>query len=348
MTIDRLSPHEDEIFKESDLTAKNFEAPEKMDGDSLGMYLSEISQFELMTAEDERRLGWIIQQDLPDPSNQEEYSLALERQKAAKKEFTERNLRLVVYVAKMYPSDTIDMFDRIQQGNLGLGRAVEKYDPNKGFKFSTYAVWWIRQSIDRYVNEQGHNGFRVPSSAGEMLKNLYKAKEVVSAEDNTNSPSVVRLAQETGIDQALVSRLLTLSTTTSVDEAIPVSGSSFDQMNMQIEAVDGAGLSESTEDQAVKLVYEEELRNFIQSIILGSDEEKKELINEIVLASLGLIDGVPDTKKEIAKILNLTPPQLRKLELKGLDLIKNDLNFKRQYTDQIIKHRKGSDENNSR
>ncbi|MFP5487212.1 MAG: sigma-70 family RNA polymerase sigma factor, partial [Acidimicrobiia bacterium] len=132
--------------------------------DTVRLYLREIGQVDLLTTEDERRLAQLIEEGhlaaeqidagVDDPTQQRLLLRAVQRGERAKSELTQANLRLVVSIAKRYSGRGMQLLDLIQEGNLGLMRAVDKFDHTKGFKFSTYATWWIRQAITRAIADQ--------------------------------------------------------------------------------------------------------------------------------------------------------------------------------------------------
>ena len=151
--------------------------------DTIGIYLEAVSDHGLLNAEDEVRLARTIEQgieaedelaatDALTPERRVELARQIRNAKHAKQQFIRCNLRLVISIAKRYTGRGLDLLDLIQDGNLGLIRAVEKYDWRKGFKFSTYATWWIRQAITRGIANTGRT-IRLPVHAGDTLARLH-------------------------------------------------------------------------------------------------------------------------------------------------------------------------------
>ena len=154
--------------------------------DRVRMYLREIGQVDLLTTEDERRLAQLIEEGhvgrradrragvQPTPTDERMLMRAVQRGERAKSELTQANLRLVVSIAKRYSGRGMQLLDLIQEGNLGLMRAVDKFDHTKGFKFSTYATWWIRQAITRSIADQART-IRIPVHMVEHMNRVTRA-----------------------------------------------------------------------------------------------------------------------------------------------------------------------------
>ncbi|HSJ83026.1 MAG TPA: sigma-70 family RNA polymerase sigma factor, partial [Acidimicrobiia bacterium] len=157
----------------------------RLNSDALSQYLAGIGEHELLTAEDEVRLAQAMEAGaeardrlvtgVDDPGERTRLERAVKAGERARQKFVEANLRLVVSNARLYAGSKVDMLDLIQEGNLGLIRAVEKFDWRKGFKFSTYATWWIRQAITRGIANTGRT-IRLPVHAGDTLARLQKAR----------------------------------------------------------------------------------------------------------------------------------------------------------------------------
>ncbi len=186
--------------------------------DAVRMYLREIGQVDLLTTEDERRLAQLIEEgkiaaqriddDGDSLSSVEERMLlrAVSRGERAKSELTQANLRLVVSIAKRYSGRGMQLLDLIQEGNLGLMRAVDKFDHTKGFKFSTYATWWIRQAITRSIADQART-IRIPVHMVEHMNRVTRAKRQMHQELE-REPTVEELAERVQLEPDRVRELL--------------------------------------------------------------------------------------------------------------------------------------------
>ncbi len=177
--------------------------------DTVRLYLREIGQVDLLTTEDERRLAQLIetghraaeQIDAGAPAGSERELLrAVQRGERAKSELTQANLRLVVSIAKRYSGRGMQLLDLIQEGNLGLMRAVDKFDHTKGFKFSTYATWWIRQAITRSIADQART-IRIPVHMVEHMNRLTRMRRQLHQELE-REPTVDELARGEAADGA--------------------------------------------------------------------------------------------------------------------------------------------------
>jgi RNA polymerase sigma factor (sigma-70 family) len=191
---------------------------ETVDADPLRLYLDEIGKFDLLSREDEQRLGRTIDAGrvaartladdagaLPPDRRRELCALVAAGEQAATA-FVEANLRLVVSIAKRYRSSGVALLDLVQEGNLGLIHALEKFDFGRGFKFSTYATWWIRQAITRAIANTGRT-IRLPVHAGETVTRVQRAQGHLEAELG-RSPRVEELAAECGLDCGRVTEAL--------------------------------------------------------------------------------------------------------------------------------------------
>ena len=176
---------------------------ERHDEDLVRVYLDEIGRHELLTKDDEARLAQEIdagrvarakleQAGRTKRSERRALEAAVERGEQARREFIQSNLRLVVSIAKKYQASGLPLLDLVQEGNLGLMHAVEKFDWRKGFKFSTYATWWIRQAIQRGIANTGRT-IRLPAHAGDNLLRLHRVRAQLEAELE-REPTVAELA----------------------------------------------------------------------------------------------------------------------------------------------------------
>ena len=181
------------------------------------LYLNEIGQHTLLTSDDERRLGKLIKDGLVaverltgdepiDPSEKRTLRRAAQEGQAAKTQMVQANLRLVVSIARRYDGKDLQLADLVQEGNIGLMRAVDKYDYEKGFKFSTYATWWIRQAMTRAMADQGRN-IRIPTHMMELVNRVQRTERELTSELERD-PSPEEVAHRCGLEVEKVLELM--------------------------------------------------------------------------------------------------------------------------------------------
>ena len=262
--------------------------------DSVQMYLREIGRVPLLKSE-------------------EEIELAKQNEKgneAAKQRLTSANLRLVVSIAKRYVgrSPNLTLLDLIQEGNIGLFKAVEKYDWRRGYKFSTYATWWIRQAITRALADQSRT-IRIPVHMVETISKYTQVKRRL-LQDLGREPLPEEVAMEMGIEVEKVRQIMKISQETVSLEA-PVGGDEEDST-----------LGEFIEDEktilphhsAARRLLKEQLDNIL--VDLAPREQK------ILKMRFGLEDGVTHTLEEVGKEFGVTRERIRQIEAKALDKIR--------------------------
>ncbi|WP_433444381.1 RNA polymerase sigma factor [Nonomuraea sp. CA-141351] len=291
-------------------------------GDSVHTYLKSIGRRTLLTAAQEVELARRIEAGLyaeykletqPDlsPSYREDLLLVVEDGKQAKDHMLEANLRLVVSVAKKYTDRGMSLLDVVQEGNLGLIRAVEKFDYTKGFKFSTYAMWWIRQAIQRGFADSART-IRLPVHVLEMLSKLSRIERDMHQRLG-REPTPEELAVELDKTPDQIEELLRTSRQPiSLNATIGEDGETT--IGDLIEDVDSPEASEIVDRQLLG----DQLRGVLDNL---SPRESK-----IMALRFGLVDGKPHTLDEIGKHLGLTRERIRQLEKESLSKLRHPSN----------------------
>jgi RNA polymerase primary sigma factor len=260
--------------------------------DSVRMYLSEIGRVELLTADEEIKLAKRIAKGDP----------------VAKQKLAEANLRLVVSIAKKYIGRGLSFLDLIQEGNIGLFRAVEKFDPTRGFKFSTYATWWIRQAITRAIADQART-IRIPVHMVETINKLTHTQRQLLQELG-REPTVDELAAEMNIDIKKVRHILKISQDIISLEA-PVGAEEDSKLGDFIEDDEAISPSDATNRKIIK----ENIHAMLQYL---SPREQK-----IIRMRFGLDDGIGHTLEEVGREFGVTRERIRQIEAKILQKLRD-------------------------
>ncbi len=259
--------------------------------DSIRLYLCEIGKVPLLTAKEEVDLARRIKKS----------------DQTAKKQLAEANLRLVVSIAKKYIGRGLSFLDLIQEGNIGLFRAVEKFDPDRGFKFSTYATWWIRQAITRAIADQART-IRIPVHMVETINKLTHAQRRL-VQELGREPLVEELAAEMDMEEKKVRHILKISQDIVSLEA-PVGTEEDSKLGDFIEDDEAQSPLEATNRQLVK----ENIHEMLQYL---SPRERK-----IIEMRFGLNDGVGHTLEEVGHEFGVTRERIRQIEAKVLQKMK--------------------------
>jgi len=259
--------------------------------DSIRLYLCEIGRVALLTAKEEVDLARRIAKG----------------DQSAKSKLAEANLRLVVSIAKKYIGRGLSFLDLIQEGNIGLFRAVEKFDPNRGFKFSTYATWWIRQAITRAIADQART-IRIPVHMVETINKLTHAQRRL-VQELGREPLLEELAAEMDMDMKKVRHIMKISQDIVSLEA-PVGTEEDSKLGDFIEDDEALSPSESTNRQLLK----ENIHEMLQYL---SPRERK-----IIEMRFGLKDGVGHTLEEVGQEFHVTRERIRQIEAKVLQKLK--------------------------
>ena len=255
--------------------------------DPVRMYFKEIGKVPLLSAEEERELAIRIEQG----------------DEEAKKKLCESNLRLVVSIARRYLNRGLSFLDLIQEGNLGLIKAVEKFDYTKGYKFSTYATWWIRQAITRSIADQART-IRIPVHMVETINKLIRISRQLLQEYG-REPTSEEIAKEMGISVDKVREIKKISQD-PVSLETPIGEEEDSHLGDFIPDED----IPSPVDAAAYSMLQKQLREVLDTL---SEREKK-----VLILRFGLDDGRPRTLEEVGKEFNVTRERIRQIEAKAL------------------------------
>ena len=259
--------------------------------DSLRLYLHAIGRVQLLTAEQEVELAKRIERGDVD----------------AKRQMVEANLRLVVSIAKGYVGRGLSFLDLIQEGSLGLIRAVEKFDYRRGYKFSTYATWWIRQAVTRAVADKSRT-IRIPVHVNEKLSKVRSAERSL-VQDLGREPEPVEVAQEVGLNLSEVRELMGLAAAPVSLEA-PIGEDGNGRVADIVPDENGQGPFERANDSLQREGLDRALR-------LLTDRERK-----VIALRYGLADAEPQTLEQIGQDLGITRERVRQIETNSLRKLK--------------------------
>ena len=284
-----LEDLEEEVDTDEDLLSQEQYFDDASD-DSVRLYLREIGKIPLLNAEEELALAQRV----------------VAGEKKAKDKMAEANMRLVVSIAKRYSGRGLDFLDLIQEGNTGLLRAVEKFDPDKGFKFSTYATWWIRQAITRAIADQART-IRIPVHMVETINKLLRTQRRMT-QDLNREPTIEELAKELEMEPEKVEYVMKIKQDiTSLDAGVGRDGDDEDSVLRDfIEDEDGVTPEESAASQLLK----EQVQAVLSTL---SDREQK-----IIKMRFGLENGKSHTLEEVGQEFAVTRERIRQIEAKAL------------------------------
>ena len=298
-------PEYDDLVSEDDLTDEDLEiTAENVDqfaDDSVRLYLREIGKIPLLSNEEEVDLAYRI----------------VKGEKKAKDKMVEANMRLVVSIAKRYSGRGLDFLDLIQEGNTGLLRAVEKFDPDKGFKFSTYATWWIRQAITRAIADQART-IRIPVHMVETINKVLRATRKLTNELN-REPTVEEIAKEMGMEPEKVDYVMKIKQDiASLDATVGRDGD--DEDSVLGDFIEDEGRV-SPEDAAAAQMLKEQIAEILSSL---SEREQK-----VVKLRFGIGGGRPHTLEEVGAEFSVTRDRIRLIEAKALSKLRKHKDTKK-------------------
>lgn len=292
----------DDDLKDDDIDIKKTEVkgyePSVHINDPVRMYLKEIGKVDLLHAEEEMELAKRIEQGDVE----------------ARKKLCEANLRLVVSIAKRYVNRGMSFLDLIQEGNLGLLKAVEKFDYTKGFKFSTYATWWIRQAITRAIADQART-IRIPVHMVETINKLKRVQRML-IQDLGRDPNAAEIAKEMGLPEEKVRDIMKISQD-PVSLETPIGEEEDSHLGDFIPDDDAV----APEEAASYMLLRSQLFEVLKTL---TDREAK-----VLILRFGLEDGRPRTLEEVGDIFCVTRERIRQIEAKALRKLRHPTRSKK-------------------
>ena len=295
--IDENDPQPAQSSEDTPLDTINLSVPDGVSSDDpVRLYLKEIGKYPLLTTEEEIALAKQIAEGTP------------EEQAAAKKKLSEANLRLVVSIAKRYVGRGMQFLDLIQEGNLGLIKAAEKFDYTKGYKFSTYATWWVRQAITRAIADQART-IRIPVHMVETINKLIRVNRQL-AQELGRDPTPAEIAKEMGISESKVREIIKIAQE-PVSLETPIGEEEDSHLGDFIEDENAPAPAEVASNAMMR----EQLQEVLHT--LTPREEK------VIRLRFGLEDGQAHTLEDVGKEFNVTRERIRQIEAKALRKIRH-------------------------
>jgi RNA polymerase primary sigma factor len=304
---------------------------ELMAGGPASLYLREISRARLLTAEEEVTLAKQLEigkaararleKERPEPAEQRELREKIKLGDEARQRLIESNLRLVVSVARKYLGRGLSFLDLVQEGNIGLQRGVDKYDWRRGFRFSTYAYWWIRQAVSRAVAEQSRT-IRLPVHVVEQLTKLYNVARELER-DLGRQPTPAEIGEQLGItgervEEAFRAARVPISLETSI-------GDEGDSTLADLVADD---LTQGPAEQAEDAVFGQALDRSLEERLTPREAA-------VLRLRYGLTDNRERTLAEVGKELGISRERARQLEAEAMRKLRRDVSFRRELQDAL-------------
>ena len=295
--INENDPQPAQSSEDTPIDTINLSVPDGVSSDDpVRLYLKEIGKYPLLTTEEEIALAKQIAEGTP------------EEQAAAKKKLSEANLRLVVSIAKRYVGRGMQFLDLIQEGNLGLIKAAEKFDYTKGYKFSTYATWWVRQAITRAIADQART-IRIPVHMVGTINKLIRVNRQL-AQELGRDPTPAEIAKEMGISESKVREIIKIAQE-PVSLETPIGEEEDSHLGDFIEDENAPAPAEVASNAMMR----EQLQEVLHT--LTPREEK------VIRLRFGLEDGQAHTLEEVGKEFNVTRERIRQIEAKALRKIRH-------------------------
>lgn len=281
--------------------------------DSIGLYLKEMARVPLLTTQEEVKLAKLLERgqaaqrrlskDGRDPEERRRLERAIDEGKAAREHLIKANTRLVVSIAKKYMGRGVPFLDLIQEGNLGLMKAVEKFDYRRGYRFSTYATWWIRQTVTRAIADQGRT-IRVPVHMSDRIRRLYKTARRLEQERG-RKPTPEEIAKELKLEPRKVRWMLRVSWRPLSLER-PVGEEQDNELGNFIE--------DDTTPTPTQSAYEHLLKEKVEEVLTTLTPREARILR----LRFGLQDGRSYTLEEVGQKFGLTRERIRQIEGKAL------------------------------
>jgi RNA polymerase sigma factor (sigma-70 family) len=289
------------------------------DVDSLRLYLRDVARYPLLTKEEEIRLAQSIEAGRDAAARRSADSVLTRSEKVelrrieiraskAQQTFVSSNLRLVVYVAKRYQSSGVPLLDLVQEGNLGLIHAVDKFDWRRGFKFSTYATWWIRQAVSRGIANMGRT-VRLPVSVADMLTAIQHSQAMLESKLH-RLPTMAELSVEADLPQTKVVEMM---------------GYRSEPLSLSHPLVDegGAELGDLVQDPTALLPFDEAVLAILPGEIDRLLAPLTAREGEILRLRFGLDRGEPRTLEQVGERLNVSRERIRQIETRALSKLRH-------------------------
>ncbi len=286
--------------------------------DTVSLYLKQMGQVALLTGEEEVMLAKRIEAGVNackklraanlNDEQRDELEEIVRVGEQARTRLVEANTRLVVSVAKKYLGQGVPMLDLIQEGNIGLMKAVEKFDYRRGFKFSTYATWWIRQGITRALAQQSRL-IRLPVHAGDQIRRIYRVVEQFEQEEGRR-PTPEELAEQTGLTVTKIERLMRISRyPVSLERPVGDDG----------DTEFGDFIEDDESPAPTDVAYRQLLREALEQVMTALSPRE----TRILLLRFGLRDGRAHTLEEVGEKFGLTRERIRQIEHQALDRLRH-------------------------
>jgi len=295
--------------------------------DTVRMYLKEIGRVDLLSTDDERRLAQAIdewhraeavdaEQDgmVIDAAEKKRLRRTIDAGEEAKSELIQANLRLVVSIAKRYSGRGMQFLDLIQEGNMGLMRAVDKFDHTKGFKFSTYATWWIRQAITRSIADQART-IRIPVHMVESMNRVLRTQRQMQQELE-REPTLDELADKCALSTDRIREILRISQD-------PLS------LDSPVGEAEDSSFADFIPDLSAEVPADMATRSMLTKAVEEALGELSEREREIVRMRFGLDDGQPRTLEDVGKEFRVTRERVRQIEAKTLAKLRHPMRSQR-------------------